>query len=243
MQVKGYAKPPERFVEMLTVQEWELRGLVDKNNMALNDFYEGYSFNSSSVMLLTLWLAIELFVVVIFCTFLRRIVSFINSQTMATTYKYSLYWGTAYTLGMCNAMNMVRSILFLAVSIVSLRSQQGTLCALSLFFIQMLFFPLLELCLVAWASKDFTAPTPKLLANVFCCFLWFNPCKSHSRMIHILALINIVWFVQTILVPSAIVTMFFFNPATSTNNWNDLPSGFIWGAVCTKSQETVLIYK
>ena len=219
MQVKGYAKPPERLVEMLTVQEWELRGLIDKNDMAINEFYyddyysnfdEGYSFNSSSAMLLTLWLTIELFVVVIFCTFLRKIVSFINSQTMATTYKYSLYWGTAYTLGMCNAMN-ISSILFTALLIdpSPLRSQQGTLCALSLFVIQMLLFPLFELCLVAWASKDFTAPTPNLLANVFCCCFWFNPCKCHSRMIHILALINIVWFVQTILVPGAIVAVFF----------------------------------
>ena len=221
MQVKGYAKPPERLVEMLTVQEWELRGLVDKNDMAIiefdydqyySNFDEGYSFNSSSAMLLTLWLAIELFVVVIFCTFLRKIVSFINSQTMATTYRYSLYWGTAYTLGMCNAMNMIPSVFFPAVSIDDtspLRSQQGTLCALSLLVIQMLLFPMLELCLVAWASKDFTAPTPKLLANVFCCCFWFNPCKCHSRMIHILALINIVWFVQTILVPGAIVVVFF----------------------------------
>ena len=63
MQVKGYAKPPERFVEMLTVQEWELRGLVDKHDMPINEFYydeyysnfdEGYSFNSLSAMLLTL---------------------------------------------------------------------------------------------------------------------------------------------------------------------------------------------
>ena len=213
MQVKGYAKPPERLIEMLTVQEWELRGLVDNNDMAINSntFNDGYSFNSVSAMLLTLWLAIEVFVVVIFCTFLRKIVSFCNSQTMATTYRYSLYWGTAYTLGMCIAMNTILSVYFPAVSIdpSTLRSQQGTKWALSLFVIQMLLFPLLELCLVAWASKDFTAPTPKLLANVFCCCLWFNPCKCHSRMIHILALIHIVWFVQTILVPSAIVAVFF----------------------------------
>ena len=129
-----------------------------------------------------------------------------NEHVTTYQYVYAAYWGTAFICGLCNFFNFL------------------VYCGICFLFSPYYYFDLIpwlyafafqtlvcifELCLAVYASKGHSFPPPKLLANVFCCCCCFKCYKCHPRMIHTLALANMAWFVQTILVPGIFVTVFF----------------------------------
>ena len=132
-----------------------------------------------------------------------------NEHVTTYQYVYAAYWGTAFICGLCNFFNLLVycGIWFSFYDYVEL---YNAFVAWSYAFAFQALVCIFELCLAVYASKGHSFPPPKLLANVFCCCCCCFPClQFHPRMIHTLALANMAWFVQTILVPGTFVTVFF----------------------------------
>ena len=186
----------------------ELRGLV-LLKLSSDQYTEDVPFISldSHGLLLAVTLSLVCFVTLTVATLIKGTFLVINDQIAKNDYLYSLYWGTAYVLGWYNFSNAYGG--FIAGLPVS---YYAAIWPITFILLQYILLPTFELCLVVWAVlypvKQCTAPPPLVLANVFCCCFWFKRTSFHSQLIHILALVNIIWFVQTILVPGAVVTVF-----------------------------------
>ena len=164
-------------------------------------------------IVITVYIAIYTFTAVFIARFLRKMFSVVNNRVPTYQYAYAAYWGTAFICGLCNLLNtytLVNVIQLIEEIHFDPRSITYTIYAAYAYTLAIqIIICTFELCLAVYATKDHSFPPPKLLANVFCCCWVFKWSQRHSRIIHTLALINIVWFVQTILVPGTFVTLFF----------------------------------
>ena len=205
------------------------------------DNYSGEAVQGVTNIVITVYVAIYTFTAVFLARFLRKMFSVVNNRVPTYQYAYAAYWGTAFICGWCNLLNTYTLfvnftgyvyVMSPSPSFVPYGAYTHTFAIIICTF---------ELCLAVYATKGHSFPPPKLLANVFCCCWVFKWSQCHSRIIHTLALVNIAWFVQTILVPGIFVTLFFI--ILKAAQTIAIMSLVISGLLCAVTFTSFIVYK
>ena len=242
LQVKRYTKPPHAKTQPADMARGQVTGL----GIAEND--SGKAFQRVRDIVIAVYIAIYTFTAVFLARFLRKMFSVVNNRVPMYQYASAAYWGTAFICGLCNLLNSITIVNFIKFILYRYDFNPApplfapyVYTAYAYTFAIQIIICTFELCLAVYATKGHSFPPPKLLANVFCCCWVFKCSQRHSRIIHTLALVNIVWFVQTILVPGIFVTLFFIilKAAVTIATVSLISSGLL----CAVTFTSFIVYK